>query len=1133
MIYGKYSNKLCKMDNKELVEHIKDVYSELKDFQRASVENVFAKLYKEGKKRFLIADEVGLGKTIVAKGLIAKAMERHLKSNRKDQPFRIIYICSNQALTGQNLKKLNIFKKKEFLETDKGRLIFQAFKPKNTGIFQVSSLTPSTSFRLIKGTGIAEERKLIYTILANYEVFTKGKRNNGLKLALLGNVDYKYIDWWKTNLDDYYSENVKNLRQGITSKYKAKISSTEINVDEWYYRPISTELGFKGLVSIQSILIAYSDKLYIGNIKNYEGQKRLLGKLRQILTDICLEFIEADLYILDEFQRFKDLIATSSTHISDASEIAKRVFETPKAKVLLLSATPFKPFTTSAEATFDEDHHKEFKEVLNFLFINEPGKIDEYEKNRKVFFELLRRPENFATSNLKEKRDLESLYREVLSRTERLIVSDDKNTLVKDTDIKLKIIKEDLVNFIQTDKIVEALNEETKKNYNSLVDFCKSAPYPLSFMDQYKVKEDLKKLIRKNKTIKKITRSSEHAWLDLDRVMDYKSLGTIPNAAIRELMTHSIDNRMYNLLWMPPSLPYYEGEGYYKDQINLSKVLVFSKWRMVPRAIASIISYEAEQRTIGNPKIKVEGEKKYLPDFYENNKKKRQPRKPGKLLAVRLKEGEPQSMSIFNLIYPSLTLAKCYSPSDNIKLDKPLTLEEIKKNVKNRISDLIKESEIETYKTVSSITRNWYWVAPLLLDKYFHKKSYNKWFKDKLYKNSSFASAKGSNIDIEEVVDLKSEGKATIAHLDELFAVYNDPTYLSLGEFPEDLYEVLTMQVIAAPGVVSLRILNENFAENQITDFLNRSLDIASQFHSLFDKPESISVIKLSTIDKHLKSSNNYYWKEVLDYCCDGNLQSVIDEFSHLVLPECNSIDDFVIRIANAANMRTASLSIDNADTLMGVDGKKSMSMRCHYAVDFGNQDMDKEEGVNRIKSILDNFNSPFRPFILASTSVGQEGLDFHYYCRKVMHWNLPSNPIDIEQREGRVNRYKGLVVRQNLIKKYQSQLKSCTTDYWQHLFEHAVNEEGKKLNKPELVPYWHLEPDGIHIERIIPMIPFSREFSKYESLMATLTLYRLTFGQPRQEELVKTLMNNFGDKVIEEIRKKLMINLSPISYTN
>ena len=44
------------------------------------------------------------------------------------------------------------------------------------------------------------------------------------------------------------------------------------------------------------------------------------------------------------------------------------------------------------------------------------------------------------------------------------------------------------------------------------------------------------------------------------------------------------------------------------------------------------------------------------------------------------------------------------------------------------------------------------------------------------------------------------------------------------------------------------------------------------------------------------------------------------------------------------------------------------------------------------------------RPFVLATTSIGQEGLDFHNYCRVIMYWNLPSNPMDLEQREGRKN---------------------------------------------------------------------------------------------------------------------------------
>jgi type I site-specific restriction endonuclease len=43
----------------------------LKDFQRATVDRVI-ELYKSGQNRVLVADEVGLGKTLVAKGIIAK-----------------------------------------------------------------------------------------------------------------------------------------------------------------------------------------------------------------------------------------------------------------------------------------------------------------------------------------------------------------------------------------------------------------------------------------------------------------------------------------------------------------------------------------------------------------------------------------------------------------------------------------------------------------------------------------------------------------------------------------------------------------------------------------------------------------------------------------------------------------------------------------------------------------------------------------------------------------------------------------------------------------------------------------------------------------------------------------------------
>ena len=56
----------------------------------------------------------------------------------------------------------------------------------------------------------------------------------------------------------------------------------------------------------------------------------------------------------------------------------------------------------------------------------------------------------------------------------------------------------------------------------------------------------------------------------------------------------------------------------------------------------------------------------------------------------------------------------------------------------------------------------------------------------------------------------------------------------------------------------------------------------------------------------------------------------------------------------------------------------------------------DNSKVVMRKENIRNAFNSPMRPFVLATTSIGQEGLDFHNYCRVIMHWNLPSNPIDV-----------------------------------------------------------------------------------------------------------------------------------------
>jgi hypothetical protein len=200
----------------------------------------------------------------------------------------------------------------------------------------------------------------------------------------------------------------------------------------------------------------------------------------------------------------------------------------------------------------------------------------------------------------------------------------------------------------------------------------------------------------------------------------------------------------------------------------------------------------------------------------------------------------------------------------------------------------------------------------------------------------------------------------------------------------------------------------------------------------------------------------------------------------------------------------------------------------------MGNQRIETDEGQERIKGIRGNFNSPFRPFVLATTSIGQEGLDFHTYCRKIVHWNLPNNPIDLEQREGRINRYKGLVIRQQIASKYRYLLGEelvKKVGVWDALFDVAVKHERAAERKCELIPFWHVETDKYKIERIIPFYPFSRDRAKLDLLLKTLAIYRLTFGQPRQSELVEHLLWNVPESKISESRSKLMINLSPFSY--
>ncbi len=102
--------------------------------------------------------------------------------------------------------------------------------------------------------------------------------------------------------------------------------------------------------------------------EDYSERASVIGELRGLLASVCLEALEPDLIILDEFQRFKHLLKAET----DAGVLARDLFrfadeeEHSEARVLLLSATPYKMYSMNHEVA-EEDHYADFMATLRFL----------------------------------------------------------------------------------------------------------------------------------------------------------------------------------------------------------------------------------------------------------------------------------------------------------------------------------------------------------------------------------------------------------------------------------------------------------------------------------------------------------------------------------------------------------------------------------------------------------------------------------------------------------------------------------------------------------------------------------------------------------------------------------------------
>ena len=1058
--------------------------------------------------RFLVADEVGLGKTHVARGVVAQVIDHLRRSGDVRQD--IVYVCSNAAIARQNLRKLvpEGIKPIEGIE----RLTMLPLANLNSGDglqtdVNLLAITPGTSLQFGRSTGRFNERCLAYAFLRaiwGARVMTRVARR---------------IFWYGVSAGDPDKRlrcKEKRYRihiQGLLKEFEALLAEADRT------RRADCRPALRTLFDDLAAGLRWQ-RTIPDNLQN--DRNELISEVRRIMARVGIAKLQPDLVILDEFQRYKDLLRRDSRNF--AIELSRRLlnYREPQSgratRTLLLSATPYRMYTTGDG--IDDNHFEDFFDTCSFLF-----KDSEKVARLRDHFSALRLA--LTSTDTESLVGAEGICRAigtelsaVMTRTERLASTPDRDGMLHEPDTPVEVKPPDLRAYRHLGNLAEAVDHHEPTEY------WKSAPYLLNFMEKYKLKEAVVRSAEDG-------RSPDIEWLNpgpgllnWDDVVAYGRVDP-QNGRLRWLLSDLERHRAFELLWIPPSMRYYNAGSVYEtpEAASFTKRLIFSGWRVVPKVISSLISFEAERHAFA------ERNHDYTAD-YQRRGGQRLILRTSERTAGQARRGESvgdrraAAMTTLLLIWPSPSLAELGDPRPQA-LGKCRLANEVLAEVTSRISDAI-EPLVRGAPTDGAVDRRWYWAAPLHLDYQGHTS-----ITDRLLSEDDLSHWQGDETDRGLSAHV-AEAKAMLAYGVD-----------ALGRPPDDLSEVLAELAVGGPAQCALRAISSVTGLSIADEFtVLNAARVGNAFRSFFNAPEVTGlIVGISSDESSAEEGGGRYWQNILRHSIDGNLQAVLDEHIHVVRDwlgylriedddrRAQAAKDIAQHVAEALELRTSSLRVDiprqgQNDHKIALYPRR---MRTRFAVAFGDQTLD-DGGEARIESVSKAFNSPFWPFVLTSTSIGQEGLDFHLWCHAVVHWNLPTNPVDLEQREGRVHRYKSHAIRRNIAATLGSDLFAGQivqdADLWNQLF--ALGTPSTLETDSGMVPYWVFHTGPARIERLVPVLPFSRDAAALPRLRKSLAAYRLAFGQPRQEELVEFLKADRSDDDLMQLASRLRIDLSP-----
>lgn len=520
-----------------------------KEFQAATVRAAVTALKRQGGARlFLIADEVGLGKTLVARDVVAAL------AARRRRPLVVFYVTSGSRVGDQNKRDPLTFlpadeRRPALSGADRVGLI--PFTRRPEGRVHLYAFAPETSFPAAKSRsspGRVIERAFICRLLR--ACLPKVHRSLGTAFFQLAATRS-----WPDAL-----RNAKaTMRAGVGRL------------------PHAFRMALVAEFAPQDV----RDEVVAAKGRPHA----LIARFRRALAEASLAANPPDLVVLDEFQRYTRLLWPAQE-----DRIASRLLGTgappsQRPAALLLSATPYRSYAENWEVGPQAQPHREFFDVVTFLGGEDAGcaAAAAFERFGGQLHALGTLPvggdhaKPIAEAR-KTKVEIEALLRPYMSRTER-IERDDGGDRPPDPDgIDLEGTDLDVYRHF-ADRVGERLR-------TGAMAYWLSVPLPAQALGQsYQISRGVRFGARAG--VPKLVSGRLYA----------PSISGWGSAKLRRL--HEIaDPASLALPWVAPSLPWWRPAGPWAGSAA-RKLLVFSRFRATPPALASLTSLEVERGLIG------------------------------------------------------------------------------------------------------------------------------------------------------------------------------------------------------------------------------------------------------------------------------------------------------------------------------------------------------------------------------------------------------------------------------------------------------------------------------------------------------------------------------------------------------